>query len=132
MIQEYDVVLFSTTEQSNQRQKSSSTGGEALAIGCVTGVSAKGGVAIISIEELTRDDEADNRPGCTTWVEVGCEHVVPLVSVMRVLEADFSQRMDTDRVANPHGEHAHSIWELSENVDLSQETPANFGRGSEL
>ena len=76
------------------------------------------------IEELTIDDEADNRPGFRTWVEAGCEHVVPVASVVQVLEADFSQRMDTDRVANPHGEHAHSVWELSETVDLSPQTPS--------
>lgn len=117
-MQEYDVVLFSPAGNSSQQQEASSTG--ALTIGCVTDVSEKEGVAMV--EELTPETGADSRPGYTMWVEAGCEHAVPLVSVLRVLDADFSQRMDSDRVANPHGEHAHGVWEISENVTLSQET----------
>jgi hypothetical protein len=114
-MQEYDVVMFSTTESSNST----------VAVGCITELSEEEGV--LTIQQLIPDDETESTPNCTTWVELGCEHVVPVDSVLRVLEASFSQRMDTDRVTNPHGEHAHSVWEINEDVDLSQQKPLNSG-----
>lgn len=112
-MQEYDVVMFDPTVSSEQQTESTS---KALTVGCIIYMSSEEGVAVI--EELTADDEADNRPGFKTFVESGCEHEVPLLSVMKVLDADYSQRMDSDRVANPHGEHAHGVWEISESLDL--------------
>ena len=127
VLQEFDVVVFNAAEQSIQQQDASSA---SLAVGCVTWISGNKGVA--HIEELVPDDETDHRPGFRAWVEVGCEHVVPVASVMRVLDAEFTERIDADRVANPHGEHAHNVFELSELLDLSQEMPPSAGGASEI
>jgi len=38
---------------------------------------------------------------------------VLLSSLERVVEADYGQRQDTGH-GNPHGEHAHDVWQVSE------------------
>lgn len=38
---------------------------------------------------------------------------MPLSSVQQVLPADYMQLMDTDRVSNPHGEHAHEAFKIT-------------------
>ncbi|KAL3699869.1 hypothetical protein R1sor_017891 [Riccia sorocarpa] len=57
--------------------------------------------------EPLRQDE----PGSNEWVgDEGQPQVRVPLSQVRVIEAWPSQRMDSDRVSNPHGEHAHSVW----------------------
>lgn len=40
------------------------------------------------------------------------ECVIGLECVMRVIESEYSQRIDSDRIRNPHGEHAEEIWKV--------------------
>ena len=40
------------------------------------------------------------------------EQVIGIESVMEVIESEYSQRIDSDRIRNPHGEHAEEIWKL--------------------
>ena len=35
---------------------------------------------------------------------------------VRSLEHSFAQRMDPDRVSNPHGEHAQNVWEIFDSI----------------
>eukprot|EP00240_Pyramimonas_obovata_P014779 CAMPEP_0118935418 /NCGR_PEP_ID=MMETSP1169-20130426/15632_1 /TAXON_ID=36882 /ORGANISM="Pyramimonas obovata, Strain CCMP722" /LENGTH=185 /DNA_ID=CAMNT_0006878457 /DNA_START=110 /DNA_END=667 /DNA_ORIENTATION=+ len=53
------------------------------------------------------------------WLE---EHDTDLQTVptseVRILLNDFSQRMDPDRVSNPHGEHAQNVWDILEEPEL--------------
>jgi len=53
------------------------------------------------------------------WLE---EHDVDLLTVpvveVRILAHDYSQRMDPDRVSNPHGEHAQDVWDILEDFTL--------------
>ena len=43
---------------------------------------------------------------------------VPQAAVVRRVEADYGQRVDPDRISNPHSEHAEDIWQLLD-VELS-------------
>jgi hypothetical protein len=104
-LEENDVVIFAT----GQSRPSLTT-----AVGVITRISTAEGLA--TIEELGQDEQ-DTRDGVTTWVEAGQQHNVPIDAIVRVLQADFSQRMDADRVSNPHGEHAHDVWEILDPVE---------------
>ena len=35
---------------------------------------------------------------------------------VRSLEHSFAQRMNPDRVSNPHGEHAQNVWEIFDSI----------------
>lgn len=39
--------------------------------------------------------------------------------LIRSVEHDYRQRMEEDRVKNPHGEHAEEIWEILESIPTS-------------
>mmetsp|Transcript_28710 Transcript_28710/g.39674 ORF Transcript_28710/g.39674 Transcript_28710/m.39674 type:complete len:191 (+) Transcript_28710:129-701(+) len=41
------------------------------------------------------------------------------IDQVRVLDQDVSQRMDPDRVSNPHGEHAQNVWEIFSELKAS-------------
>eukprot|EP00955_Chlamydomonas_euryale_P085427 364100-Chlamydomonas_euryale.AAC.5 len=38
---------------------------------------------------------------------------VPADRLLRVIEADYGQRQDAVGPGNPHGEHAHDVWEVT-------------------
>lgn len=42
--------------------------------------------------------------------------LVPVKAVTRVVEADYGQRQDPVGPGNPHGEHAHDVWEVNMGV----------------
>lgn len=46
------------------------------------------------------------------WVATSLQRRVEQEAVLAVLEYDYSQRIDPDRVANPHGEHAEELFTL--------------------
>ena len=77
-------------------------------VGRVSFVEASG---TIDIDELACEDASAG-----LWVEGGQSYSVQASAVQRVLEYDYGQRMEQDRVANPHGEHAEEIWQLLEAV----------------
>jgi len=56
--------------------------------------------------ERARDDEEAVYVETTDSREIAREDVVAVVSDSLV----FSQRMESDRVSNPHGEHSTNIW----------------------
>ena len=85
---------------------STSQAPETPAIGCIVNISQ----AEVYIEELCREAGPDE----SVWTQSGNEYTVPFSALRRTLEADYSQRMDTDRISNPHGEHAHDIWDIPE------------------
>lgn len=97
MLQELDIVEFISPEQEVDASSR-------LAIGCIVDISGDE----VSIEELQRDAE----PNSSTWTQSGEEYVIPISALRRTFEADYSQRMDTDRISNPHGEHAHDVWDI--------------------
>lgn len=33
-------------------------------------------------------------------------------AIFRVMETEYGQRIDSDRIRNPHGEHAEEIWKI--------------------
>lgn len=59
----------------------------------------------VLLEPLMEEDEglwlADpSRPVLKVHVE----------TVLRLVDAEYGQRVDPDRIANPHSEHAEDIW----------------------
>ena len=56
-------------------------------------------------------EEAADTPG-GLWLVTGDQEEVPLASLLEVLPHEYSQRVDPDRVRNPHGEHAEEIFAL--------------------
>jgi hypothetical protein len=56
--------------------------------------------------ERARDDDEAVYVETTDSREIAREDVVAVVSDSLV----FSQRMESDRVSNPHGEHSTNIW----------------------
>eukprot|EP00884_Botryococcus_braunii_P008627 jgi/Botrbrau1/17766/Bobra.0127s0023.3 len=45
---------------------------------------------------------------------------VPQEALLRLVEAEYGQRVDPDRISNPHSEHAEDIW-LVAPTSLSQD-----------
>lgn len=35
---------------------------------------------------------------------------VPQEALLRLVDAEYGQRVDPDRISNPHSEHAEDIW----------------------
>jgi hypothetical protein len=50
--------------------------------------------------------------GCGVWLRGWGV----LWTQVRALEHSFAQRMDPDRVSNPHGEHAQNVWEIFDSI----------------
>lgn len=67
----------------------------------------EGEVAVIDV--LQKVEEAEE---AEVWVATGLQRRVEQQAVLAVLEYDYSQRIDPDRVANPHGEHAEELFTL--------------------
>eukprot|EP00892_Ulva_mutabilis_P002871 jgi/Ulvmu1/12585/UM092_0015.1 len=98
--EEYDVVEFLPPGGTSDTD-------DGPAIGCIVRIAANGEV---TLEQLQRE----GGPEASIWTQSGDEHTIPISALQRTFEADYSQRMDTDRVSNPHGEHAHDVWEIPE------------------
>ncbi|BBM98910.1 hypothetical protein MPTK1_1g17140 [Marchantia polymorpha subsp. ruderalis] len=76
-------------------------------LGVVVSISASGPSTLCEVQPLCQEV-----PGSNEWLEDEDKSpdCVPLHRLQLVEEAWFSQRMVSDRVSNPHGEHAHNIW----------------------
>lgn len=55
--------------------------------------------------------------GDGTWTVSDTEHIVAICCVHCVVQAEYSQRIDPDRISNPHGEHAEDIWQVSDSIE---------------
>mmetsp|Transcript_25969 Transcript_25969/g.85408 ORF Transcript_25969/g.85408 Transcript_25969/m.85408 type:complete len:129 (+) Transcript_25969:1161-1547(+) len=76
----------------------------ALQIGLVVEVTEE----TVTVEPLEREGKTE------VWLQAwGEAETVPRRRV-RLIDAEFGQRMSMDRVSNPHGEHAEYFWEISE------------------
>lgn len=64
--------------------------------------------------QLQRLSEEASTSGSLWLVEdhSGTTQRIATSSVVQVVNADYGQRIDPDRVSNPHGEHAEEIWQL--------------------
>lgn len=72
---------------------------------------ALGVVQQTSAETLQVSRLYEESPG--VWLvhdHSGDTETVPVSAVQGVLEADYTQRVDPDRISNPHGEHAEEVW----------------------
>ncbi|KAL2651972.1 hypothetical protein R1flu_020100 [Riccia fluitans] len=75
-------------------------------LGVVLTVDLNSSSGFCDIEPLRQDE-----PGSNEWVaDEDQQQVRVSLSQVRLVEYWPSQRMDSDRVSNPHGEHAHSVW----------------------
>ena len=77
--------------------------GDEHALYCVEGVDAEGGR--VTLEPLVADGDIYLRGDAEGQLERAVADLV-------VVPATFAQRIDPDRVSNPHGEHAEDTWEL--------------------
>jgi hypothetical protein len=107
-VQEYDIVGF-TLDSLNPQVASDSA-----LLGCVIEVSADS-VVIDQLEETPEETY-----GARFWTPSGMQHTVPVTCVFQKFDALYSQRMDQDRVSNPHGEHAHEVWEILEPITIDR------------
>ena len=73
------------------------------ALYCVEGVDAEGGR--VTLEPLVADGDIYLRGDAEGQLERAVADLI-------VVPATFAQRIDPDRVSNPHGEHAEDTWEL--------------------
>eukprot|EP00775_Hariotina_reticulata_P012945 gene12945-13073_t len=96
----WDVVEYQQDLNGKQQQQ--------LRVGLVQQVNPDGVVLCPLIEE---DD------GVWMADEEVAEQQVPFNSVIRVLDHTFGQRQDKEN--NPHGEHAHDVWQLLAPVSQS-------------
>lgn len=98
-VAEWDVIFYSLPQK---------VGDASLGVGVVAQVNGDSSV------ELQRLSEEATSSGSQWLVEdhSGTTELVPLSSVVQVVEADYGQRIDPDRVSNPHGEHAEEVWQL--------------------
>ena len=78
-----------------------------IVLGRVTHV----GGAEVELDELARDVH-----DAGVWVLSGREVRVRMADVVSVVDADYSSRIDPDRISNPHGEHAHEVWALRDDA----------------
>ncbi|WIA11980.1 hypothetical protein OEZ85_012061 [Tetradesmus obliquus] len=49
-------------------------------------------------------------PGIWVADDAADEQEVPVINVLQIVEHVFSQMQDTEH--NPHGEHAHDVWQV--------------------
>ncbi|KAG6542204.1 hypothetical protein Mapa_016437 [Marchantia paleacea] len=88
-------------------QEDGNAEGKQKKLGVVVSISSSGSSTLCEVQPLCQEVPSSNE-----WVEdedkiLDC---LPLHRLQLVEEAWFSQRMVSDRVSNPHGEHAHNIW----------------------
>ncbi len=62
------------------------------------------------------------------WLADSAQKVlrVSQTAVVRRVEADYGQRVDPDRISNPHSEHAEDIWLLA--ADALPENVSYLGK----
>ena len=84
-------------------------------LGRVTHVGeGEGGAVVVTAEELVPYPAG----GAGWWTLGEAEFSVAAGDGLRVLEdVEYEQRMDDDRVANPHGEHAVEVFRLRDLLD---------------
>lgn len=41
---------------------------------------------------------------------------IPSLDVISCIDHDYAQRIEQDRISNPHGEHAEEVWEILESL----------------
>ncbi|GAB4819576.1 hypothetical protein N2152v2_006622 [Parachlorella kessleri] len=77
------------------------------------------GAAIGRIAQLRSDAAVIDRleeEGESLWAVSDRVDEIPLQQVRCVLEADYMQLCDPDRISNPHGEHAYEVFRLLQAV----------------
>lgn len=79
-----------------------------LALGRINVIHHGGKIGTVVVEELFKSDLGEH-----VWLSNGKCHQIPQSSVMRVVEAKYSQRVDADRVKNTHA-NAEEVWEVFE------------------
>jgi hypothetical protein len=98
---EWDVVLF--REDSGESAE--------LSLGRVAFVdSAEANVVVDVLEPY--EDADDGEGGRALWTPSEVQKTLPLSCLHRVMTFEYSQRMEADRVSNPHGEHAVEVFSL--------------------
>lgn len=103
---EWDVVEFLHPDDSEDVL--SSTDPCKLTLGRINTINDNGKTGTVEVEELFQSTDGENM-----WLSNGKCHEIPQSSIMRVVDTTYSQRVDADRVSNPHGEHAEEVWEVS-------------------
>jgi hypothetical protein len=100
----------------------------------VVAYAARDGVTMLyAVDTVMSDDRLvltplEAEPDTGLWVETElADHRTAAAltahpgDVVRIHTAQFMQRAVADRVSNPHGEHAESVWEI---VDVGDMPPA--------
>ena len=95
---EWDVVLF---------REDSGEGAESR-LGRVSFVDS----ADVLVDVLEPYEEAVGEEGKALWTPSEVQKRLPLGCLQRVVPFEYSQRMEADRVSNPHGEHAVEVFSL--------------------
>jgi len=72
----------------------------------------------VQLSPLVEEDEGVWVPEAEDAESPDQQQQVPLDRVLRIVESAYGQRQDKEH--NPHGEHAHDVWQIL--VPLSPET----------
>lgn len=95
----------------------------------VVAYAARDGVTMLCAVDTVLSDgrlaltPLEAEPDTGLWVETEADRTAAALTahpgdVLRIHTAQFMQRAVADRVSNPHGEHAESVWEIADVGDM--------------
>ncbi|GMH38741.1 hypothetical protein BSKO_06625 [Bryopsis sp. KO-2023] len=71
-----------------------------------------GRVSYVSNQNVDVDWLIEEAPGIWVLDPDTPPKTVSTENVLRTIDHEYSQRIEQDRISNPHGEHAEEVWEI--------------------